>query len=70
MELALAVRDVLLVPRCAGCGDPGSWFCVPCRILCDPVAHDGRIPIRAAGAAKTHKITVSAKPKPPPSVQR
>ena len=27
-------------------------------------------PIRAAGAAKTHKITVSAKPKPPPSVQR
>src|SRR5437879_10679382 len=50
MELALAVRDVLLVPRCAGCGEPGSWFCVPCRILCDPVAHDGRIPIRAAGA--------------------
>jgi len=50
MELALAVRDVLLVPRCAGCGEPGSWFCVPCRILCDPVAHDGRIGIRAAGA--------------------
>ncbi len=32
MELALAVRDVLLVPRCAGCGEPGSWFCVPCRV--------------------------------------
>src|SRR2546423_9695301 len=50
MELAVAVRDVLLVPRCAGCGEPGSWFCVPCRVLCDPVAHDGRIAIRAAGA--------------------
>jgi ComF family protein len=50
MELALAVRDVVLVPRCAGCGEPGSWFCVPCRVLCDPIAHDGRIAIRAAGA--------------------
>jgi ComF family protein len=50
MELALAVRDVLLVPRCAGCGEPGSWFCVSCRILCEPVAHDGRIALRAAGA--------------------
>src|SRR6058998_198614 len=50
MELALAVRDVLLVPRCAGCGEPGSWFCVSCRVQCEPVAHDGRLPIRAAGA--------------------
>jgi ComF family protein len=50
MELALAVRDVLLAPRCAGCGDPGRWFCVPCRDQCEPVAHDGRLPIRAAGA--------------------
>ena len=50
MELALAVRDVLLVPRCAGCGEPGSWFCVPCRVQCEPVAHGGRLPIRAAGA--------------------
>jgi len=50
MELALAVRDVLLAPRCAGCGEPGSWLCVPCRDQCEPVAHDGRLPIRAAGA--------------------
>jgi ComF family protein len=49
-QLALAVRDVLLVPRCAGCGEPGSWFCVSCRAECEPVAHDGRIPVRAAGA--------------------
>jgi ComF family protein len=50
MDLALAVRDVLLAPRCAGCGQPGSWFCVGCRDQCEPVAHDGRLPIRAAGA--------------------
>ena len=50
MELALAVRDVLLVPRCAGCGEPGSWFCVSCRDECEPVAHDGRLALRAAGA--------------------
>ena len=50
MELALAARDVLLVPRCAGCGEPGSWFCVPCRDECEPVAHDGRLALRAAGA--------------------
>jgi predicted amidophosphoribosyltransferase len=39
MELALAARDVLLVPRCAGCDEPGSWFCVS-RDECEPVAHD------------------------------
>ena len=50
MELALAVRDVLLAPRCAGCGEPGSWFCIGCRDLCEPIAHDGRLPLRAAGA--------------------
>ena len=50
MELALGVRDVLLAPRCAGCGEPGSWFCVPCRVECEPVAHEGRLAIRAAGA--------------------
>jgi len=50
MELALGVRDVLLAPRCAGCGEPGSWFCVACRVECEPVTHDGRIPIRGAGA--------------------
>jgi ComF family protein len=50
MELALAVRDLLLVPRCAGCGEPGRWYCVACHNECDPVAHDGRLPVRAAGA--------------------
>jgi ComF family protein len=50
MDLALAVRDVLLVPRCAGCGEPGSWFCVLCRDQCEAVAHDGRLALRAAGA--------------------
>ena len=50
MELALAVRDVLLVPRCAGCGEPGSWFCVSCRDELEPVAHDGRLALRAAGS--------------------
>jgi ComF family protein len=50
IELALGVRDVLLAPRCAGCGEPGSWFCVPCRVQCEPAAHEGRLAIRAAGA--------------------
>jgi ComF family protein len=49
MELALAVRDVVLAPRCAGCGEPASWFCVSCRDQCEPIAHDGRLAIRAAG---------------------
>lgn len=49
-ELALAARDVLLAPRCAGCGEPGSWFCVSCRDECEPIAHDGRLALRAAGA--------------------
>jgi ComF family protein len=50
MQFALGVRDVLLAPRCAGCGEPGSWFCVPCRVQCEPVGHEGRLAIRAAGA--------------------
>jgi ComF family protein len=48
--LAHALRDLVLVPRCAGCGAPGAWFCVSCRDLCDPVALGGRLPLRAAGA--------------------
>ncbi|HEY8824901.1 MAG TPA: ComF family protein [Candidatus Limnocylindria bacterium] len=68
MELALGVRDVLLAPRCAGCGEPGSWFCVPCRVQCEPVAHDGRLAIRAAGAhagplrAAVHRLKYGAEP--------
>ncbi|HEV8535830.1 MAG TPA: ComF family protein [Candidatus Limnocylindria bacterium] len=49
IELVHAVRDVLLVPRCAGCGEPGAWFCFACRDLCDPVSHGGPLPVRGAG---------------------
>ena len=45
-----AVRDVLLAPRCAGCGEPGAWFCLVCRDSCEPVSHPGPISVRAAGA--------------------
>lgn len=48
--IADAVRDVLLVPRCAGCGEPGAWFCVACRDLCEPIALSGGLPVRGAGA--------------------
>jgi len=47
--IAHAVRDVLLVPRCAGCGEPGAWFCVACRDLCDPVSLSGGVPVRGVG---------------------
>lgn len=50
IEIAHAVRDVLLVPRCAGCGEPGAWFCFRCRDLCEPVGHAGRLALRGAGA--------------------
>ena len=32
-----ALRDVLVPPRCAGCGGPGSWYCVACRDGSDPI---------------------------------
>src|SRR5438094_9968682 len=68
MELALAARDVLLVRRCAGCGEPGSWFCVPCRDQCEPVAQEGRLALRAAGAhagplrAAIHRLKYGSEP--------
>jgi ComF family protein len=68
MELALAVRDVLLVPRCAGCDEPGSWFCVSCRDECEPVTHHGRLALRAAGAhagrlrAAVHRLKYGSEP--------
>jgi len=37
-----AALDLLLAPRCAGCGAPGSWLCFECRDLCEPVRH-GRV---------------------------
>ncbi|MDP9274746.1 MAG: ComF family protein, partial [Chloroflexota bacterium] len=68
MELALGVRDILLAPRCAGCGAPGSWFCVPCRVQCEPVVHEGRLAVRAAGAhagplrAAVHRLKYGGEP--------
>lgn len=68
MELARDVRDVLLAPRCAGCDDPGAWFCVTCRTDCEPVAHEGRIPVRGAGAhagplrAAIHRLKYGGEP--------
>jgi ComF family protein len=47
--IARAVRDVLLAPRCAGCGDPGAWFCVVCRDQCEPTSHGGHLAVRGAG---------------------
>ena len=37
-----AALDLLLAPRCAGCGAAGSWLCLSCRDLCEPVRH-GRV---------------------------
>jgi ComF family protein len=45
-----AIRDVLLAPRCAGCGEPGAWFCVACRDTCEAISHGGGLRLRSAGA--------------------
>jgi ComF family protein len=37
-----AALDLLLAPRCAGCGVAGSWLCLACRDLCEPV-RQGRV---------------------------
>ncbi len=43
--------DVLLAPRCAGCGAAGSWFCVRCRDASDPISRRlGALTLVAAGA--------------------
>ena len=45
------VRDVLVPPRCAGCGAAGSWFCVVCRDASDPIARRlGALALTATGA--------------------
>ena len=49
IEIAHAVRDVLIAPRCTGCGEPGAWFCIACRDLCDPVTLSGAVPVHGAG---------------------
>jgi predicted amidophosphoribosyltransferase len=46
-----AVLDVLVPPRCAGCGQGGSWYCVGCRDGSDPIVRRfGAVPLVAAGA--------------------
>lgn len=46
-----ALRDVLVPPRCAGCGGSGSWFCVACRDASDPIARTiGALAILVVGA--------------------
>ena len=37
-----AALDLLLAPRCAGCGAAGSWLCLACREHCEPV-RQGRV---------------------------
>ncbi|TME92132.1 MAG: ComF family protein [Chloroflexi bacterium] len=49
MSAGQVLADLVLAPRCAGCGDPGSWFCLGCRDLCDAVALAGALPVRGAG---------------------
>ena len=50
-QLLTVARDLLLPPRCAGCGGPESWYCVACRDGSDPVVHRlGALVLTAAGA--------------------
>src|SRR2546428_343327 len=51
MSAGQVLADLVLAPRCAGCGDPGSWFCLGCRDLCDAVALAGALPVRGGGSA-------------------
>ena len=46
-----ALRDVLVPPRCAGCGGSSAWFCVDCRDASDPITRTiARLTLTAAGA--------------------
>src|SRR5207245_7011147 len=44
-----ALRDAILAPRCAGCGDPGRWYCVSCRDQAEARSVRGPVAIRAVG---------------------
>ena len=45
------LRDVLVPPRCAGCGAAGTWYCVTCRDGSDPIARRfGALAMTATGA--------------------
>lgn len=46
-----ALRDVLLPPRCAGCGGSGAWYCTACRDQSDPIIRSiGGLVVTASGA--------------------
>ena len=46
-----ALRDVLVPPRCAGCGVAGSWYCVACRDGSEPIVRRiGALALSAVGA--------------------
>ena len=45
------LRDVLVPPRCAGCGASGSWYCVACRDGSDAIVRRlGTLVLTATGA--------------------
>src|SRR5256885_4032301 len=45
------LRDLLVPPRCAGCGSAGSWYCVACRDTSEPTARRaGALLLTATGA--------------------
>jgi predicted amidophosphoribosyltransferase len=46
-----SVRDVLIPPRCAGCRQPGGWYCVACRDSSESIARrSGTLALVATGA--------------------
>ena len=64
-----AVLDVLVPPRCAGCGLGGSWYCGDCRDGSDPIVrHFGALTLVAAGAHEgplreaIHRLKYRAEP--------
>src|SRR5258707_4707713 len=64
-----AVLDVLVPPRCAGCGRGGSWYCADCRDGSDPIVRRlGALTLVAAGAHEgplreaIHRLKYGAEP--------
>ena len=51
MKTVEGLLDVIVPPRCAGCGRGGSWYCVECRDGSDPIERRlGALALVAAGA--------------------
>lgn len=47
----MSLIDLLVPPRCSGCGLPGSWLCLECRDGLEPLGRSvGRLEITACGA--------------------